>query len=98
MPAKVQCKNGANRVTPALPCAFSPAFSLALFTLVTSCVDNRNDVGYQLPASLGGSASSGGANATSGAAPETTLAPVPRLTGIHTRVSGDSVSIDVEPL
>ncbi|HXK17194.1 MAG TPA: hypothetical protein VNG33_05315 [Polyangiaceae bacterium] len=82
-------KIAAKRVTPAWLCV--------LAALVSGCLDNRNDVGYQLLASSGGSASSGNPG-PSGAAAATTLPPLPRLTGVRASVSGDSVSITFEPL
>jgi hypothetical protein len=81
---------------------------LALAALVAGCVDNGNDVGYQLPvssAAAGGSVAAGGSNdvaggtpGSGGSAPATTLPPLPRLTGVRTSVRGDSVSIGFEPL
>ena len=79
-------------------------FGLAL---LSGCVDIGNDVGYRLPASVAGAgAGSGGAAGSAGApnaagslgAPETTLPPLPVLSGVEASVSGDSVSIRFEPL
>jgi hypothetical protein len=87
MRALVQCKNGARRVTPALLLACA----LGSF----GCVDNGNDVGFQRQLSRGGA---GGTASGSGAAPATTLPPLPRLGGVRASVTGDSVSISLEPL
>ena len=86
-------KNAAQRVTP--------VWLLTLAAVVCGCVDNRNDVGYELLASTGGSSSgtgAGGSTSVSGSAAATTLPPLPRLTGVQASVSGDSVSISFEPL
>jgi hypothetical protein len=83
MGTSVQFKNGAGRVTPA------PLLVCAL--CLVGCVDNGNDVGYQLPQGLGGASVAGGAPATS-------LPPLPRLPGVRASVTGDSVSITLEPL
>ena len=83
----VQCKNTTERVT---------AVGWMAFTLLLSgCIDNGNDVGYRRPLSAGGVA---GAPNGSGAAPDTTLPPLPRLPGVTANVTGDSVSISVQPL
>lgn len=82
-----QCKNEARRVTPAL--------LAALALCGTGCADNGNDVGYQLPQGLAGA---GGSVASTGGAPATALPPLPRLPGVRASVTGDSVSISLEPL
>ncbi|HEY6079389.1 MAG TPA: hypothetical protein VIW29_11330 [Polyangiaceae bacterium] len=93
----VRWKNAAHRLPP--------AWLGALGALAAACVDNGNDLGYQLPVSIAGSSgsssnSSGAIGGTTGAgpAPGTALPPLPRLTGVHASVSGDSVSITLEPL
>jgi hypothetical protein len=71
--------------------------------LLNGCVDNGNDVGFRLPASIGGAGGTGGSAGAANAAgsigsPDTTLPPLPVLSGVEASVSGDSVSIRFEPL
>lgn len=85
MQAFVQCKNTARRVTPPWPFAFLLAIS--------GCIDNGNDVGYRLAQSVGGTSGTPSSGGTA-----TTLPPLPRLSGLDARVTGDSVDISLQPL
>jgi hypothetical protein len=75
-----------------------PAGWLACALSVLGCVDNGNDVGYRLAESVGGGGGAGGTASNGDGATATTLPPLPRFTGVHASVTGDSVDISFEPL